>query len=172
MKKTTFALMSLWFAVRDRITPPAEVLAEARLRPGDRVLDFGCGPGGFTLAAAEAVGPEGTVYAVDRNPLALRRIERLVARKGLENLVTLETDCATGLVKGSVDRVLLYDTYHALEQPDEVLDELHRVLAPEGFLSFSDHHMQKPDILAGMTEDGRFRLEEKGRRTYRFARAT
>ena len=44
------------------------LLERAALRPGERVLDVGCGAGTSTLAAAEAVGPEGRVVALDVSP--------------------------------------------------------------------------------------------------------
>jgi len=48
---------------------------------------------------------------------------------------------------------------------------LHRVLKPEGLLSFSDHHMKEDEILSGITESGLFTLSEKGKKTYGFLRA-
>jgi len=47
-----FRLMSLMFCVRDWLRPPTRILQKAGVRPGMAVLDFGCGPGGFSLAAA------------------------------------------------------------------------------------------------------------------------
>jgi len=43
----------------------ARLVALAALRPGERVLDAGCGPGTATVIAAEGVGPGGAVVAVD-----------------------------------------------------------------------------------------------------------
>src|ERR1700761_4655901 len=43
----------------------AALLAFAAPQPGERVLDVGCGCGGPTLAFARAVGPEGSVSALD-----------------------------------------------------------------------------------------------------------
>lgn len=63
--------------------------------------------------------------------------------KKLANVETIHSDCKTGLPDNSVDAVLLYDTFHDLSDPDGVLEELHRVLKPDGILSFSDHHMKK-----------------------------
>jgi len=86
---TGFCLMSLVFRLRDMVRPPAKILAEAKLQPGMTVLDFGCGPGGFSLAAARSVGPEGRVYAVDIHPLAVRSVQRAAARQGLDNVRTI-----------------------------------------------------------------------------------
>jgi ubiquinone/menaquinone biosynthesis C-methylase UbiE len=64
--------------------------------------------------------------------------------------------------------VLLYDTFHDLSDPDGVLTELHRVLKPNGILSFSDHHMKKNEITSRVTERGLFKLSKEGKRTFIF----
>jgi len=61
----SFRVMSLKFRLRDFFRPPERILREAGIRNGMTVLDFGCGPGGFSLAAAKLVGPGGRVYAAD-----------------------------------------------------------------------------------------------------------
>lgn len=53
-----FWLMSWAFRLRDWLHPLAGILHEAGVRPGMTVLDFGCGPGGLSLAAARLVGPD------------------------------------------------------------------------------------------------------------------
>lgn len=53
----SFRLMSAEFRIRDWLHPPIKILQEAGVHRGMTVLDFGCGPGGFSLAAAQLVGP-------------------------------------------------------------------------------------------------------------------
>ncbi len=161
----------LWFRVRDLLRPPESILNEVGIGEGDRVLDYGCGPGSFALAAAKRVGPSGKVYAADANAMALAYLQKTAARQGLTNITVIHTDCQTGLESGSVDVALLYDTYHDLRDPTGVLEGLHRVLKPGGLLSFSDHHMGEEEILSGVTAGGRFQLAGKGRRTYTFVGA-
>lgn len=81
---------------------------------------------------------------------------------------TICSDCKTGLPDNSVDVVLLYDTFHVLNDPKGVLKELYRVLKTNGFLSFSDHHMKENEILSRVTNGGLFKLSRKGKRTYSF----
>lgn len=145
-------------------------MREAGIGPGERVLDYGCGPGSYALAAARLVGESGKVYALDIGPLAVERVERLVGKRGVTNVATILSACATGLACGSVDVALLYDVLHDLGNARPVLDELHRVLAPRGRLSVRDHHMSEADILGKVTAGGRFSLTAKGRRTYTFSR--
>jgi ubiquinone/menaquinone biosynthesis C-methylase UbiE len=56
-----------------------------------------------------------------------------------------------------------------LSDPDSVLEELHRVLTPDGVLSFSDHHLKEDDIVSMVTDNGLFRRVGKGRKTHSFA---
>ncbi|MEA1907980.1 MAG: methyltransferase domain-containing protein, partial [Euryarchaeota archaeon] len=63
---------------------------------------------------------------------------------------------------------LLYDVFHKLSDPDSVLEELHRVLMPDGILSFSDHHLKEDELVSGVTGGELFELLEKGKKTYSF----
>jgi ubiquinone/menaquinone biosynthesis C-methylase UbiE len=132
--------MSVVFKVRDLLQPPRKVLEEVGIKPGLRVLDYGCGPGGYVADAAERVGE------------------------------TICSDCETGLPDNCVDIVLLYDIFHMLNDPQAILAELHRVLKPDGVLSFNDPHMQEDKIIAGVTSNHLFRLVNKGKRTYSFSK--
>lgn len=67
---------------------------------------------------------------------------------------------------------MLYDVFHDLTDPDNVLEELHRVLKPDGILSFSDHHLEESKIISTMTRTKLFTLLRKGQRTYSFVKAT
>jgi ubiquinone/menaquinone biosynthesis C-methylase UbiE len=171
MSSLGFKLMGLTFKVRDWLLPRSEVLKEAGIEPGSTVLDFGCGPGGYIAPLAELVGPSGKIYALDIQPLAIREVKRIAAGQGLENIKTIESDCSTGLPAHSVDTILLYDVFHDLDHPDDVLQELHRILKSGGVLSFSDHHLKEGQVLARVTEAGLFRFLRKGRKTYSFAKA-
>ena len=81
---------------------------------------------------------------------------------------TISSDCKTGLPDNSVDVVLLYDTFHGLGDPNGVLEELHRVLKPNGILSFSDHHIKEDEIVSKVTNGGLYSLSKKGGKTYSF----
>jgi ubiquinone/menaquinone biosynthesis C-methylase UbiE len=165
-----FKLMSLMFKVRDLLRPRLDVLKEAGIEPGFAVLDFGCGPGGYIAPLVELVGPSGRIHALDIHPLAVQGVKKMAKRKGFENIETIESDCRTGLPDNSVNTVLLYDVFHNLARPDDVLREVHRVLKADGTLSFSDHHMKEEEVLTRVTGSGIFRFVRKGRKTYSFAK--
>jgi ubiquinone/menaquinone biosynthesis C-methylase UbiE len=165
-----FIGMSLLFRFRDLLRPRKEVLKEVGIRPGFRVLDYGCGPGAYMAATAALVGPTGRIYALDIHPMAIQRVAGIARKKGLANVETILSDCRTGLPGESVDVVLLYDLFHQLSEPEAVLQEIHRVLKPDGILSFNDHHMRRNDILARVTRGQLFTLKAEGKRTYSFSK--
>ena len=136
-----------------------------------QVLDFCCGPGSYTTAAAEMVGDEGRVYSLDVDSRAVQRVQKKVAKRQLKNVETILSDCTTGLSDGSRDLALLFDTFHELEKPRAVLAELHRVLKSDGVLSFNDHHLkEESEIISGVTGGGLFKVLDKGKRVYIFSR--
>jgi len=165
-----FHFMALGYKFRDFFLPRRDVLKDVGIKVGSTVLDYGCGPGGYVAAAAEMVGKSGKIYALDIHPLAIEKVKGIIAKKRLTNVETISSDCKTGLDDESVDIVLLYDIFHALSAPGEVLAELHRVLRAEGILSFSDHHIKEDEIVSVVTDSGLFKLLRKGEKTYNFTK--
>ncbi len=162
--------MAVFLKLRDLFLPPGIIVKEAGIKQGAVVLDFGCGQGSFAIVAAEMTGADGRVCALDVHLLAVKMTEKAAARKGLRNVETIRSDCATGLEDKSVDVILLYDTFHTLSDGKAVLEELHRVLKADGILSFSDHHTKENEIISGITSGGLFRLLRKGKKTYSFVK--
>ena len=168
MSNLQFRGMAFLFRLRDLMRPRENILQEVELERGFQVLDYGCGSGSYSVPAAKAVGETGRVYALDIHPLATEAVENRAGKEGLANVSTIVSDCATGLPDGSIDVVFLYDIFHMLDNREEVLREIHRVLRPEGMLSFSDHHMKEQNIKSGVTGEGMFVMAGKGKYTYSF----
>jgi ubiquinone/menaquinone biosynthesis C-methylase UbiE len=162
--------MSLMLSVRDLMRPRESVLGEVDIKPGFRVLDYGCGPGSYSICAARLVGDGGRVYAADIHPLAAKTVARRAKAAGLGNVETIRTSRETGLPDGGVDVVMVYDVFHHFGEPERLLGEFHRVLKPGGVLSFSDHHMKKEEIVPAVTGSGLFELKKINRHTYSFGR--
>jgi ubiquinone/menaquinone biosynthesis C-methylase UbiE len=165
-----FEAMSLMFKVRDFFRPRKDVLEEVGIEPGFSVLDYGCGPGSYISRLAELVGESGKIYALDIHPRALKKVQKIASKKGLSNITTIQSDCDTGLPGDSMDVVLLYDTFHDLSEPDDVLRELHRILKPSGTLSFSDHHLKQVEVSAKVAKGHLFKLTKIGSKTYTFSK--
>ncbi|TAK66336.1 MAG: methyltransferase domain-containing protein [Dehalococcoidia bacterium] len=68
----------------------AHVVDGAQLRPGDAVLDLGTGTGSVALKAAQAVGPGGSVFAIDISPEMLRVAMSRAAGTGVANVAFRE----------------------------------------------------------------------------------
>ncbi|MEM2904723.1 MAG: methyltransferase domain-containing protein [Candidatus Bathyarchaeia archaeon] len=66
------------------------VLTDLGVKVGDVVLDFGCGSGTYTIAAAKLVGMTGRVYALDINSRALDTVESKARQEGLKNIVRID----------------------------------------------------------------------------------
>ena len=163
-----FKSMKLSYKARDLLKPREIILSEVPIKPGDTVLDFGCGPGSYTFILSKIVGPKGKVVALDIHPLAIKHVENMVQRRGINNVVTVQSDCETGLEDSSVDVILLFDIFHMFNDPNRILRELARVLKPDGVLSFNDPHMNEKSAISGVTGPGLFALYGKGEHTFTF----
>ncbi len=164
-----YRLMTAEFGIRDFLHPPERVLSAAGLRPGMTVLDFGCGPGGFAVAAARMAGPAGRVYAVDIHPLALESVRRRARKHTLGTLRVLHGDDLAEIGEGTVDLALLYDVLHEIDGPEAVLARLRRILKGTGALSVRDHRLRPETIADRITAGGLFHRTGGGRGLQCFA---
>ena len=107
-------------------------------RPGETVLDVGCGPGRVLVELAERVGPGGRVVGVDLSTGMTRQARRRVERADRAAAVAvLRADAASlPLLDGSVDAAFMGFTLELFDDDeiDHVLAQLRRVLAPPGRL--------------------------------------
>lgn len=170
MSNFHFKTMAFFFKFRDFLFPRKNILKEVKIEPGFLVLDYGCGPGSYSVVAAELVGTKGKVYALDIQPAAVESVQKFASKKGFTNIETILSNQKTGLKDNSLDIVLLYDVLHELEEPNVVLKEINRVLKPEGILSIRDHHLKEEKLISEITGSGLFRLSNKGKKTYGFSK--
>jgi len=87
----------------------ALTISKARLKPGDNVIDVGCGTGSMTVEAARQVLPDGVVYAIDRDRKAIALTERNLSKFNLRDsvhLVNREATQALGKLP-AVDAILI-----------------------------------------------------------------
>jgi ubiquinone/menaquinone biosynthesis C-methylase UbiE len=126
-------------AERDHWQRPSDILGALNVRPGDTVVDFGSGSGYFALKLSSAVGPSGKVVAVDIRRLSLTFLWVRTLVKHQRNIdVTLVEPDNSNLPSHTANAVLLLNTYHELEKPTPVLDQIFQCLVSGGRLVVVD----------------------------------
>jgi len=163
-----FRGMSFFFRIRDKFHPPIEKIEKAEIKTGDFVLDYGCGPGSYAIAAAEKVGASGRVFAADIHPLAIKKVKARANKKKLDNVDTIQTECKTNLDDKSIDVIICFDVLHGIKDKECILKEFFRVLKSNSILSFDDHHMNENEIIKKVTSNNLFKQIEKKDKQYNF----
>ncbi|HTX70409.1 MAG TPA: class I SAM-dependent methyltransferase [Thermoleophilia bacterium] len=122
--------------VRRLITDPRRIL-RGLVRPGDHVVDLGCGPGFFTLPLAAAVGEQGQVIAVDLQPAMLEKLRERASRQGVVERIRLHQCAAESLAldeSSALDFALAFWMVHEVPDAPRFFREVAAVLRPGGSL--------------------------------------
>jgi ubiquinone/menaquinone biosynthesis C-methylase UbiE len=140
---------------------PYRLLEIAGLRPGQKVIEVGPGPGFFTIPAAKIVEADGLVYAMDINPLAIRRIEEKMRKYGIDNIQPILGNAAySGLQDSSIDLAFIFGLRYIAGGLSNLISEMRRILKAGGILSFektkgSDARLVEEVERAGFTKTAR-----------------
>lgn len=152
---------------RDAYQKPNEVMEALAVKPGEIVADIGAGSGYFTMRLAHHVGPAGRVYAVDVNPDMIRHVNGRVRDAGLLNVVPILAAPDDPLLPQPVDRLLIVDVWHHIEDQAGYLAKMKALLKPGGEVIMIDFHKRdlpvgpplamkiaREDLLKQMTANG------------------
>ncbi|MER7704961.1 methyltransferase domain-containing protein [Kitasatospora sp. NPDC097605] len=124
---------------RSRTVENSAAYLRDRLKPGQAVLDIGCGPGTITADLAELVGPDGRVVAADTSGEVLETAAGFVAGRGLSNVVFEVADVhRLPYADGEFDVVHAHQVLQHVADPVGALRELRRVTASGGVVAVRD----------------------------------
>lgn len=162
MPKWSFRLMKWSWKITDLFHNPVKNLNDFGIKPGDTVIDYGCGPGRYLQKASELVGPQGKVYAVDIHDLALRSVLRLKSRCMLKNVEPMKAEAYfVPIPEDSADLIYVLDAFHMISNPTRFLEELHRHIKHHGRLILEDGHQPRRKTLKKISQVDRWRLAEE-----------
>lgn len=124
---------------RDKWQRPSDVLRPLNVNAGSLVADLGCGSGYFSLKLSPLVGSRGRVLAIDirRQSLCFLWIRTVLRHEHNISLIHSRPD-DPNLPRGTVDAVLIANTYHELTDPEGILRRILVSLGPHGRLVVLD----------------------------------
>ncbi len=136
--------INIWFyKFADLVWDPQRRLKKIPIKEGMVVVDYGCGPGRYTLPIAKLIGQKGKVFAVDIQPLAVGTIRKKASQENITNIETiLVSSFNTGIQDSIADFVLLIDTLHLINDCHALFREIYRILKPNGILYMDPGHMK------------------------------
>ncbi len=155
---------------RDDWQQPERVLAELEIEPGMEIADIGAGGGYFTFMLADAVGPDGRVYAVDVDDDMIEYLQERAAEEGYANVTVVRGEFGDPLLPDAgIDLVFTSNTYHHLSEPVAFFSVVRADLRPGGRVAildlnegpfFARDHFTEPDKIASdMEAAGYVRVE-------------
>ncbi|MCC7387091.1 MAG: class I SAM-dependent methyltransferase [Deltaproteobacteria bacterium] len=128
---------------RDAWQKPAEVVALLGLQPGMSVADLGAGTGYFLRHLSGAIGAGGRVFALDVEADMIRYMKARAEREQLANVEARQVPFDDpALAPGSVDRILIVDTWHHLGDRAAYSKKLAAALKPGGGVFVVDFTME------------------------------
>jgi arsenite methyltransferase len=114
-------------------------LALGELRPGETVLDIGCGAGLDIILAARRVGPLGRVVGVDLIEPMIEKAKANAVSAGVTNAEFHDGEAdRLPVADGSVDVVISNGVFNLCFDKPKVLAEVFRVLRPGGYIQMAD----------------------------------
>jgi ubiquinone/menaquinone biosynthesis C-methylase UbiE len=128
---------------RDAYQKPHEVMQALGIKSGEVIADIGAGSGYFTMRLAHHVGDTGRVYAVDVSPDMIRHLHARVRDAGLLNVVPILAPPDDPLLPQPVDRFLVVDVWHHVENQAGYLGLMKKLLKPGGQVIMIDFHKRE-----------------------------
>lgn len=144
MPDWVFRIMKIFFKVYYFFKPVSKYIDRFGIKPGDTIIDYGCGPGDYIRSASQIVGEKGIVYAVDIHEMAITSVENIIRNHDLKNVRTVLTDGGiVNIESHKADLIYAIDMFHMVKDTDLFLKELCRLTRHEGVLIIEDGHQPR-----------------------------
>jgi ubiquinone/menaquinone biosynthesis C-methylase UbiE len=165
MSDQTFKMMNLIFRITDFIFPYIDKRVKSfGIGEGMTIVDYGCGPGRYTMRFSKLVGKQGKVYAADIHELAIAAVKEKITRNGLANVEpVLVKGYDSGIPDHVADMVCAIDMFFGVKEPTKFLGELKRIIKPEGVLIIDDGHQSRQETKRKIEESGCWNILEETR---------
>jgi SAM-dependent methyltransferase len=150
---------------RDGWQKPDEVISALQLPPEAKVADIGSATGYFPVRIARA-HPDALVYGADVEPEMVRYLEGRAQAEEIPNLRAIQAAPDDPNLPEKVDRILLVNTYHHIEDRPAYFERLADALRPGGQVAVIDyrmgaaigppdsHKIPEADVVAEMAQAG------------------
>lgn len=165
MSDISFKMMTLIFKLVDLMFPYINRrLRKFGIKEGMTVVDYGCGPGRYSVRLAKLVGSRGKVYAVDIHELAIETVKTKIERQGFNNIEpVLAKNYNSTLPDNVADVVCAIDMFFIVKKPAEFLAELKRILKKAGTLIIDDGHQSRSETKTKILNSGLWSIYEETR---------
>jgi len=165
MPDFAFRMMSATFDLKDWLFPSVDKrVAGFGIQRGMTVVDYGCGPGRYTIRFAKLVSEQGKVYTVDVQELAIESVNQKANSLGLKNIIpVVAKGYATGIPDHIADMVFALDMFFGVRDPSALLAEIHRIVKPTGVLILDDGHQSREKTLEKLGRSGKWEIVEASR---------
>ncbi|MFX0025679.1 MAG: class I SAM-dependent methyltransferase [Candidatus Hermodarchaeota archaeon] len=126
------------------------ILKEIGIKPGIKVLDFGCGSGTYSTIISNIVGNRGKIYALDYDEDKLEELNSKIKINNTKNIEIFKTSKQVSfpIQDNYLDVILIYDVWHLLSDNErkDFLKESKRTLKKGGFVSYLATHLHDPNV--------------------------
>lgn len=131
---------------------------------GTSVVDYGCGPGRYTVELARQVGPAGKVVAVDTNPWTVEGVRAKCSRLGLGNVTALSArGFDSGVADGFADCIVAIDMFFLIRDTGAFFEELRRIAKPGCILIIDGGHISLAETRRRIEKIGLWRVTGQDR---------
>jgi SAM-dependent methyltransferase len=168
---TKWSLPFPWFLawmldnpINQRLSGKKTAVERMGLRPGQRILELGPGPGRLLLPAAQRILPGGEAVGIDIQPRMIERLNARAKQAGITNLTAIHGDASQPHVpEASFDVVFLSMALGEIPDRAGALAQSYRALKPGGQLSITeaigDPHYQSRSTVGRLAQAAGFEMQ-------------